>query len=279
MLNCNGQLLSLDTAKVMGILNLTPDSFSDGGKYNQEKAALERVEEMLVQGADIIDIGGYSSRPGAAHVSEEEELERIYKITKSVLQHFPNVIISIDTFRAGIAKKVLDLGVGMINDISGGGFDADMMRVVSSYNVPFIIMHIKDTPQNMQISPFYENIIAELWGYLTEKISFAQVLGIKDIVIDLGFGFGKTLAHNYQLINHLSTFQLLDKPILVGISRKSMIYKPLALQANEILPYTTALHLKCLENGAKILRVHDVQEAKNIIKLFEIMKQSQVNFF
>lgn len=277
MLNCNGHLLSLDTPKVMGILNLTPDSFSDGGKYNQEKAALQRVEEMLIQGADIIDIGGYSSRPGAAHVSEEDELERIYKITKSILQYFPNTIISIDTFRAGIAKKVLDLGVGIINDISGGGFDADMMRVVSSYNVPFLIMHIKDTPQNMQISPFYENIIAEVWGYLREKISFAQVLGIKDIIIDVGFGFGKTLAHNYQLINHLSTFQLLNKPILVGISRKSMIYKPLDLQSNEVLPYTVALHLKCLENGAKILRVHEVQEAKNIIKLFEIMKQNECN--
>lgn len=272
MLNCNGQLLSLESPKVMGILNLTPDSFSDGGKYNQEKAALQRVEEMLIQGADIIDIGGYSSRPGSVHVSEAEELERIYHITQQILQYFPKTIVSIDTFRAGIAKKVLDLGVGMINDISGGGFDNNMMQVVASYNVPFIIMHIKDTPQNMQIFPFYENIITEIWGYLREKISFAQVLGIKDIVIDVGFGFGKTLAHNYQLINQLSTFQILDKPILVGISRKSMIYKPLDLKANEVLPYTVALHLKCLENGAKILRVHDVQEAKNIIKLFEIMK-------
>lgn len=274
LVNCNGKLLSLEKPKVMGILNLTPDSFSDGGLYNTEKAALQHVEEMLEEGADIIDIGGYSSRPGAIDISEQEEIMRIKGITQQILKHFPQALISIDTFRSNVAQTMLDEGVHLINDISGGTLDANMMKTVSAYNVPYILMHIRGNPQNMQKLTHYENIIHELWVYFQEKISFAKSLGIKDIILDVGFGFGKDVGANYYLLKQLDTFHLFGCPLLVGVSRKSMIYKLLSLPPLDILPYTTALHLKALENGANVLRVHEVKEAKNVIKLFEIIKNS-----
>lgn len=270
-INCNGTLLSLNQPLVMGILNLTPDSFSDGGLFMQKKAALVQVEKMLGEGADIIDIGGYSSRPHAIDISVEEELGRIYDITQTILRLFPQAIISIDTFRSEVAQKMLDLGVHIINDISGGTLDANMHKVVAKYPVPYILMHIQGTPQNMQDKPFYQNVVEEVRDYFVENISKAKAAGIKDIIIDPGFGFGKTLKHNYKLFGELAYLKGLGFPMLVGISRKSMIYKLLETTADDVLAETAALHLQALAAGANILRVHEVKAAKRIIKLHEMM--------
>ncbi len=257
----------------MGILNLTPDSFSDGGLYNTEKAALRRVEVMLEEGADIIDIGGYSSRPNATDISAEEELRRIEHITLSIIKEFPEAIISIDTFRSTVATSMLDLGVHMINDISGSRLDSKMLKVVAEYQIPYILMHMKGTPQNMQQKASYSDLLGEMMAYFVEGINIARNHGIRDIIVDPGFGFGKSIPHNYTILQHFQTFSIFDLPVLAGISRKSMLYKSLNTSPQNVIAACSALHLQLLKQGANILRVHDIKEAVQVVDLFRYMKQ------
>jgi len=266
-INCNGNLIDLSQPKVMGILNITPDSFFDGGKYKEEIAIIERVRKMLDEGATFIDVGGYSSRPGAAHISEEEELERVVPVVELLLANFPGIIISVDTFRSAVAKACVLKGAAMINDISAGEMDSNMFSVVADLQVPYIMMHMAGTPQNMQSNPQYGNIVNELLRYFSEKTQQLKLLGLKDVLIDVGFGFGKTLEHNYELLQQLSLFKTLDFPLLVGVSRKSMLYKPLGITADKALNATTVAHTLALVNGASILRVHDVKEAVEAVKI------------
>lgn len=268
-INCNGQLIDLSQPKVMGILNFTPDSFFDGGKYHNANLVLNQVEQMLVDGADFIDLGAYSTRPGAAFVSEQEEVNRIQTILPLILKAFPEVLISIDTFRSEVAKAALDQGAAMINDIAAGMLDDQMMETVAKYNVPYIMMHMVGTPQTMQDHTQYEDILKEMMLYFSERISKAKSLGIHDIIIDLGFGFSKTLDQNYYLIKHMDYFKNLELPNLVGISRKSMLYKLLDIHPQEALNATTALNMYALDKGANILRVHDVKQAVEVVKIHQ----------
>jgi len=257
----------------MGILNLTPDSFSDGGSYGSLQKVLDRVGEMLEAGAEIIDVGGYSSRPFAEEVSPDHELERVYGVCEQILVQYPRAILSIDTFRSTVAKAILDLGAHIVNDISAANLDTEMMEVVASYgNVPYIMMHMQGKPASMQNKPVYKALIPEVQDFFVQKIQEARKAGITDIVLDPGFGFGKTLLHNYELLFGLDKFQLFDLPLLCGISRKSMMYKFFDTDPGDVLEITTALHLKSLELGANIIRVHDVREAKRIVQLFSYLK-------
>ena len=267
-INCKGQLIDLSSPKVMGILNCTPDSFFDGGKYKSENDVLNQVEKMLEDGATFIDIGAYSSKPNAVFVSEKEEENRLLPIIDLVLKNFPQTIISVDTFRSEIAKKAIENGVAIVNDISAGTLDSQMMSVVAKLQVPYIMMHMKGTPQTMQSLAQYENIVKEMMFYFSEKVSVARSLGINDIIVDPGFGFAKTLEQNFEIMQKLELFQMLDLPMLVGISRKSMIYKTLETNAENSLNGTTFLNAITLQKGAKILRVHDVKEAVECVKLF-----------
>ena len=251
----------------MGIINVTPDSFYDGGKNNSIETALTQVKKHLEEGATVIDIGGYSSRPGAEEVTEEEELNRTIPIIEAVLTAFPDTIISIDTFRSNVAKKAIEAGAAIINDISAGDLDDNMFSVAAEKQVPFIIMHMQGTPETMQNNPNYKNIIQEITYYFSEKINALRKKGVNDIVIDPGFGFGKTLEHNYEILGKLNNLQLLNAPVMVGISRKSMIYKLLNTSVKESLSGTIAANIIALQNGANILRVHDVKEATECIKL------------
>jgi dihydropteroate synthase len=253
----------------MGILNITPDSFYDGGKHKNETSVLEHVESMLKEGAAFIDIGAYSSRPNAEFVSEAIELQRILPIVNLVLKVFPEALISIDTFRSNVAKQCIEAGAALINDISAGKLDANMLQTVANLHVPYIMMHLKGTPQTMQQHTNYNNITKDILFYFSERIAAAKALGIVDIIVDPGFGFAKTLDQNYELLNKLELFKMIEKPILVGISRKSMIYKTLESTANEALNGTTVLNTVALQKGASILRVHDVKEAMETIKLVE----------
>ena len=266
-LNCNGTLLDLSRPQVMGILNVTPDSFFDGNLYKTKEASLRQVEKMLTDGAAIIDIGAASSRPGAATVSVDEELRRLLPIIEAILQRFPEVILSCDTYHSSVAKATIEHGIKIINDISGGQFDDNLWATVAKYNVPYILMHIKGNPQNMQQSPDYDNVVHDVLNYMIFKIEKLRALGIKDIIADVGFGFGKTLDHNYELLQNLHIFKMLEVPILTGISRKSMIYKLLDTTPEFALNGTTALHVIALQKGSKILRVHDVKEAVETIRL------------
>lgn len=266
-INCNGKLVSLDSPKVMGILNVTPDSFFDGGKYKDELSIVTQVEKMLEDGATFIDIGAYSSRPNASHVSEEEEKQRLLPIVSLILKKFPETIISIDTFRANIAKEAIEAGAALINDISAGNLDSSMMETVGKLDVPYIMMHMQGTPKTMQQNPTYENIVKELLHYFSQKIAEAKSHKVNDIIIDPGFGFGKTVAHNYEILKQLELFKLLDFPLLAGVSRKSMIYKVLETSPQEALNGTSVLHTIALQRNASILRVHDVKEAMECIKL------------
>ena len=268
-INCNGKLISLDQPKVMGILNVTPDSFFDGGKYKDESSILQQVEKMLFQGATFIDIGAYSSRPGALEVDEATELQRITPIVTLILQHFPDTILSIDTFRSNIAKACIERGAAIINDISAGVQDKNMLSTIAELKVPYIMMHMRGTPQNMQQKTGYEDILKEILFFFSERLGAAKALGITDMIIDPGFGFAKNLKQNYELLNHMEVLNVIEHPLLAGISRKSMIYKTLNTTAEHALNGTTALHMVCLQKGAKILRVHDVKEAVECIKLFE----------
>jgi len=268
-INCKGQLIDLSTPKIMGILNVTPNSFYDGGKFTLSENGLSQVGKILEEGATFIDIGAYSSKPNAEFVSEEEELSRILPVVQSVLKQFPDALLSIDTFRSEIAAVCIENGAAIINDISAGNLDEKMMDVVAKYNVPYIMMHMRGTPQTMQSQTNYENIIKEMLFYFSEKVSKARSLGINDLIIDPGFGFAKTLEQNYEVLQNLELFQMLDLPILAGISRKSMVYKPIGVTANEALNGTTVLNTIALSKGANILRVHDVKEALECAKLFE----------
>ena len=268
-INCKGQLIDLSTPKIMGILNVTPNSFYDGGKFTLSENGLSQVGKMLEEGATFIDIGAYSSKPNAEFVSEEEERSRILPVVKSILKQFPDALISIDTFRSRIAAVCIENGAAIINDISAGNLDEKMMEVVAKYNVPYIMMHLRGTPQTMQSQTNYENIIKEIVFYFSEKVNKARSLGINDLIVDPGFGFAKTLEQNYEVLQNLELFQMLDLPILAGISRKSMVYKPIGVTANEALNGTTVLNTIALSKGANILRVHDVKEAVECVKLFE----------
>jgi len=270
-INCNGSLIDLSIPKVMGILNITPDSFYDGGKYKNESEILIQTEKMLSDGATFIDIGAYSSRPGAKHISEEEELQRIIPVVKLLIEKIPGILISVDTFRSKVAKETIDIGAALINDISGGKMDEKMFKTIAELQVPYILMHMKGTPQNMQKNPTYENVTKELISFFAAQIFELRQLQVKDVIIDVGFGFGKTLAHNYQLLKDLALFKSLDTPVLAGISRKSMLYKPLNSSAQEALNATTSANTIALLNGANILRVHDVKEAVEATKIVNLL--------
>jgi dihydropteroate synthase len=272
-LNCNGTLLDLLYPIVMGILNVTPDSFFDGGRYQNEKNILLQVERMISEGAEIIDIGGMSSRPGAIVVSIEEEIQRVLPALTSIKKHFPEVVVSVDTWRSEVARVSVAEGAGMINDISGGQYDAMLFETVASFkNIPFILMHIKGTPDSMQKAPHYDNLLEEILKYFIEKLDRLRELGVKDIVLDPGFGFGKTIEHNYTILKNLHAYKIMDLPILAGLSRKSMIYKPLNISASEALNATCALNMVALQQGAKILRVHDVKAATEVIQLYKMLE-------
>ena len=274
-LNCQGQLLDLARPRIMGILNITPDSFFDGGRYQTEKALLIQVEKMLSEGADIIDIGGMSSRPGAKLIPVDEELNRVLPAVKIILKEHPKTIISIDTVRGEVARQTIEAGAAMVNDISAGTIDPEMFKIVGAINCPYILMHIQGIPENMQKSINYDgHVVTSVLDFLIEKMGELRALNVKDIVIDPGFGFGKTIDHNYELLKNLSSFRILEVPILVGLSRKSMIHKLLDITAETALNGTTALHFAALENNAKILRVHDVLEARETLTLWEKLKDT-----
>ncbi|WP_333877857.1 dihydropteroate synthase [Flavobacterium sp.] len=273
-INCRGKLIDLSLPKVMGILNVTPDSFFDGGTYNNEKAILQRVESMLAAGATFIDIGAYSSKPKADFVSEEAEIERLLPIVKLVLQHFPEALLSVDTFRAAVAQQALDYGACMINDISVGHLDDTMLPTVAAYQVPYIMMHMRGTPQTMQQFTTYDDILKEMLFYFSERIATARRFGINDLIIDPGFGFAKTTAQNFEVMHNLELFQNLHLPMLVGVSRKSMIYKTLHGTPDSALNGTTFLNAVALQKGAQILRVHDVKEAVECITLFQELSRN-----
>ena len=263
----NGILLDLSTTQVMAILNITTDSFYDGGKHNNICKILQKVEQFIKEGASIVDIGGYSSRPGAKHISNNEEWKRLKEIVPIVNKEFPEIIISVDTFRADIAQKSFENGAHMINDISAGEMDSNMFDTIAKLQVPYIMMHMQGKPQNMQDNPKYSCIEKEVFCYFENKIKTLKNKGVKNIIIDPGFGFGKTLVHNYQLLNNLELLHDLNLPILVGVSRKSMIYKLLENTPEDCLNGTTALNTVCLQKGVSILRVHDVKEAVECTKI------------
>lgn len=275
-LNCRGRLLSLETPLVMGILNLTPDSFSDGGQFDSVPKALSRVEQMLSEGATIIDVGGYSSRPGATDIPASEELQRIRDAVAEILRSFPEAIVSVDTFRSEVARPMLDLGVHIINDISAGMLDAAMMTTVGSYDAPYVMMHMQGRPQTMQLAPKYADVVGEVADYFVDRIRAARAANIRDILIDPGFGFGKTMAHNWELFRNLGQLNVFGVPVLIGISRKSMVYRMFDRQPNDVLPLTTALHLKALEAGARVLRVHDVGAAVQAIQLHNVLEHGAI---
>lgn len=266
-INCLGKLIDLTTPKVMGILNLTPNSFYDGGQYATEKSVLQQVEKMLDEGADFIDFGAYSSKPNADFVDTKEETNRLLPMLKLVRQHFPEALISVDTFRSEVAQAALDAGAAMINDISAGHLDDKMLETIAKYQVPYVMMHMKGTPQSMVSLAQYEDVVKEMLLYFSERVAQAKSLKINDLIIDPGFGFAKTLEQNYEVLQKLDLFQMLELPLLVGVSRKSMIYKALGTSAAEALNGTTVLNTVALSKGANILRVHDVKEALETIKL------------
>jgi dihydropteroate synthase len=274
-INCKGILIDVSSPKVMGILNITPDSFYDGGKYKNEADILFQTEKMLNEGATFIDVGAYSSRPGAAHISEKEELKRILPVIDLLVKYFPEIIISVDTFRSEIAKKTIENGAAIINDISGGKMDEKMFQTVAELQVPYILMHMLGTPQNMQQNTVYEDVTKDIIRFFSEQIFKLHQLKMNDIIIDMGFGFGKTLQHNYEILSNLALFKNLDAPILIGVSRKSMLYKPLDITANEALNATTAANTIALLNGANILRVHDVKEALEAIKIVNQLRENE----
>jgi len=269
-INCKGQLIDLSTPKVMGILNVTPNSFFDGGKYKNESEIRSQVEKMLNDGATFIDIGAYSSKPNADFVSEAEELQRIVPIVNLILKNFPETLLSIDTFRSEVAKTCIENGAAIINDISAGNVDDKMLETIAKYNVPYIMMHMRGTPQTMQSMTDYENIVKEMLFYFSEKVAKARSLGINDLILDPGFGFAKTVEQNFEVLQKLDLFSILELPILVGFSRKSMIYKPLNSNAENSLNGTTVLNSIALTKGAKILRVHDVKEAMECVALYNL---------
>lgn len=268
-INCKGSLIDLTSPKVMGILNITPDSFFDGGKYKNEKEILIQAEKMLKEGATFIDVGAYSSRPGAKHISEEEELQRIVPVIELLVRDFPEIIISIDSFRSRVVEETINSGAAIINDISGGLMGDKMFETVAKLQVPYIMMHMQGTPRDMQEKPTYKDIVVEITSFFANQIFKLRQLKVNDIIVDVGFGFGKTLEHNYELLEKLSLFKSLEVPILTGVSRKSMLYKLLDIEPGQALNATTVANTIALLNGTNILRVHDVKEAVEAIKIME----------
>ncbi|TRW23035.1 dihydropteroate synthase [Flavobacterium zepuense] len=271
LINCKGRLINLSAPKVMGILNCTPDSFFDGGKYRDEAQLLNQAEKMLADGTDFIDIGAYSSKPNAEFVSEEEEVKRVVPVVELILKHFPEALLSIDTFRAKVAEACINSGAAIINDIAAGLLDDAMLQTVGRLKVPYIMMHMQGNPQTMVKLTQYDDIVQEMLFYFSERIAAARSHGIEDIIIDPGFGFAKTLSQNYEVLNKLELFQMIKLPLLSGVSRKSMIYKLLGNTPQEALNGTTALNTISLMKGAKILRVHDVKEAVEAVTIYEKM--------
>ncbi len=267
-INCKGHLIDLSIPKVMGILNVTPNSFFDGGKYKNESEILSQVSKMLNAGATFIDIGAYSSKPNADFVSEEEELQRMVPIVNLILENYPDTLISIDTFRSKVAQVCIENGAAIINDISAGNGDEKMLETIAKFNVPYIMMHMQGTSKTMQTLTNYDNIVKEMLFYFSEKVAQARCLGINDLILDPGFGFAKTLEQNYEILQKMELFNILDLPLLVGFSRKSMIYKTLNSNAEAALNGTTVLNTLALTKGAKILRVHDVKEAMECVTLY-----------
>ena len=275
-INVNGRLMDLSEPQVMGILNVTPDSFYAGSRAETEKDIIRRLHQITDEGASIIDIGAYSSRPNAEDVSIEEEMSRLRTGLELIKKHQPDAIISVDTFRADVAKMcVEEYGAAIVNDISAGLLDKEMFPTIARLGIPYIIMHMKGTPKNMQAAPHYDNLLKEIFYYFSEKVQKLRNLGVKDIIIDPGFGFGKTIEHNYELMNHLEEFRLFEVPLLVGVSRKSMIYKLLGVNPEEALNGTTTLNTIALLKGANILRVHDIKVAMETIKIVQKMKACQ----
>jgi dihydropteroate synthase len=275
-LNCRGRLLDLTKPIVMGILNVTPDSFYKGSRVKTKNALLKQTERMLTEGAEIVDIGGMSSRPGAEIITEKEELSRVLPAIKAVLKEFPEALISIDTIRASVAQASVDEGARLINDITAGRFDAKMFETIAAMkNVPYILMHMKgDSPATMQRDAHYDNIALEILDFFIERLGILRSLGVKDVVIDAGFGFGKTIDHNFTLLQKLHVFKILEIPILAGLSRKGMIWKTLNITADDALNGTTVLNTIALQQGAKILRVHDVKAAIETIQLFQKLEDT-----
>ncbi len=270
-LNLRGKLLDLSTPQVMGILNNTPDSFYDGGRHNSSSRLTGQVKKMVDEGVDIIDIGGYSSRPGAMEVDLQTEQQRVIEALKAVQSVDDNLPVSVDTFRAPVAQAAISAGAHMINDISGGSLDPDMFETVAQMQVPYILMHMKGDPQSMTGLAEYQDLHKEMADYFVNKVAQLQALGVNDIIIDPGFGFAKTTEQNYALVKNLDYFQMVNCPLMIGVSRKSMIYKPLNITPDEALNVTTALHALALAKGAKILRVHDVAEARQTVELFKLI--------
>lgn len=273
-LNIKRKLIDLPSPKVMGILNFTPDSFFDGGKLSTELEVLAQAEKMLSDGASILDIGGMSSRPGAEIITEEEELKRVLPYLKSLVSQFPAAIISIDTIRAKVADECLQAGAHIVNDISAGRFDDAMISVVTKHKAPVILMHMQGLPADMQKQPQYNNVVTEVMDFFAERVTECRQAGVTDIILDPGFGFGKTVEHNYALLRNLKYFSQLNLPVLAGVSRKSMITKPLGIKPADALNGTTAANMIALMNGAKLLRAHDVKEAVECVKIFEQLNKA-----
>lgn len=278
-LTCKGKLIDLKTPIVMGIINVTSDSFYGKSQFMMKRRILKRAKQILTQGGKIIDVGACSTRPGSMPISENEELKRLEKALSVIRKHFPNEIISIDTFRASVAKRMVeDFDANIINDISAGNMDKNMFETIADLNVPYIAMHMQGTPENMQNNPQYKDVIKDLFTFFSNKIEELTRMGVKDVLIDPGFGFGKTLNHNYAILNNLDSFSIFNLPVVAGLSRKSMIYKPLNTDPKNALNGTTVLNTIALTKGAKVLRVHDVDEAIEAIKLTEIvLSQNKTN--
>jgi dihydropteroate synthase len=273
-INVNGRLMNLQKPRVMGILNITEDSFYDGGSYLNEEKYIAHVSKMLSEGADIIDIGAQSTRPGSHEVGKEKEIEQLIPVIQNIKKEFPKAIISVDTWHARVAEQVIISGAHMINDISGGTFDMDMFNTIADLQVPYVLMHTGGRPDKMQTNPSYKNVVKEVIYFLSKQLDKLNHMGVNDVIIDPGFGFGKTLEHNYELLQHLDHFKFLETPILVGISRKSMIYNHLDINSKKALNGTTALNTIALGKGASFLRVHDVKQAKEVIKIHELLHNS-----
>ncbi len=273
-LRIHDKILSADPPLIMGILNVTPDSFSDGGLFTGLENAMRQVKRMIGEGADIIDVGGYSTRPGAAMVTEQEEIDRTAPVIAAITEQYPEITVSVDTFRAKVAAEAVAAGAGLVNDVSGGQQDPDMYSTVAGLNVPYVLMHMRGTPQTMQTETEYDNILLSIWQFFRDKIHLARQAGVREIILDPGFGFAKTISQNYYILENLGYFHSLNLPLLVGLSRKSMIYKRLNIPAAEAVNGTTVLNVIALQQGAQILRVHDVREAKETIALMGNFKKN-----
>ncbi|HRD44366.1 MAG TPA: dihydropteroate synthase [Ferruginibacter sp.] len=273
-INCKGKILSLDAPVVMGIVNLTPDSFYKGYLDDSFDSIKALIHQMVNDGAAIIDVGGQSTRPGSSRISAKEEIERVLPVVTYIKDHYPSIFISIDTYQSEVANEIIASGAHMVNDISAGNMDARMLATVGRLSVPYICMHMQGTPETMQIQPHYTDLLKEVVEFFNERLAACENAGIIDVILDPGFGFGKTVEHNFWLLKNLSVLQIFEKPILAGLSRKSSIYKTLRLTAGEALNGTTVMHTLALQNGAKILRVHDVKEAMQAIVLTEKYKKT-----